>query len=513
MRVTVMGLGRFGGGVGVTRFLCDRGADVLVTDQEPADKLEKSIAQLQDLIDAGRVALRLGEHNVSDFTTCDLVVVNPAVKPGNRFVRAAEAAGIEVTTEMRLLVERLPNRLRTIGVTGSAGKSTVTAMIGHVLNKVFGDLGVGDSDLVHGNQSPKSQPPNPNSPKVWVGGNIGGSLLPHIDEIGEDDWVVLELSSFMLERLKADDYFPGWSPHIAVITNISPNHLDWHGSMEAYVAAKQVIGQYQHEGDWFIHGPGVENTQLSNARVWPVDKDTKAIEAMGLSIVGAHNQLNACTAAWTVYHATGMTYLLCVKEIAVFPGLPHRLQLVAERDGVRYFNDSKCTTPEAAKLAIEAFAEEEKGVGRHFSVDDRRSIEGLSEKNDSRPLFLHLVLGGYDKGSDLASLAELAAGTCKAVYTIGQTGDAIAGLCEGARPAEAGRPESCGGVSWPAESAEVVRCGDLETAVAEISKRVRPGDVVLLSPACASWGQFENYEQRGERFIELVNQSIDEPRP
>lgn len=489
-RVTVMGLGRFGGGVGVTRFLCERGADVLVTDREPADKLEKSVAQLQDLIDAGRVELRLGEHNVSDFTTCDLVVVNPAVKPGNRFVRAAEAAGIEVTTQMRLLVQRLPNRLRTIGVTGSAGKSTVTAMIGHVLGKVMADGGWRMADgkpaVTPDSDHPPSAIPHPPSPKVWVGGNIGGSLLPRIDEIGEEDWVVLELSSFMLERLKKDAHFPGWSPHIAVITNISPNHLDWHGSMADYVAAKQVIGQYQHEGDWFVHGPGVENKQLSNARVWPVVKDTEAIEAMRLSVVGEHNQLNACTAAWAVYHASGMTYLLCIKELADFFGLPHRLQLVAEHDGVRYFNDSKCTTPEAARLAIEAFAEE----------------------NGDSPHFIHLILGGYDKGSDFKPLAELASRSCKAVYTIGQTGDAIAGVCEDAQPAETGRPASCGGVNWPAESAEVLRCGDLDTAVTAIGQRVKPGDVVLLSPACASWGQFENYEQRGERFIELVKASI-----
>ncbi|MEM6259079.1 MAG: Mur ligase family protein, partial [Planctomycetota bacterium] len=227
-QATVMGLGRFGGGVGVTRFLVDRGADVLVTDLDDAGKLAKSIAQIQDLIDAGRVTLRLGEHNVSDFTTCDLVVVNPAVKPGNRFVRAAEAAGIEVTTEMRLLVQRLPNRLKTIGVTGSAGKSTVTAMIGHVLKKV-----------------PEI--------KAWVGGNIGVSLLPSLDEIGEDDWVVLELSSFMLEKLgwvgpSGFGYtWQSWSPHIAVVTNISPNHIDWHGGFEQYVLAKWQITVFQDE--------------------------------------------------------------------------------------------------------------------------------------------------------------------------------------------------------------------------------------------------------------------------
>lgn len=486
-QVTVMGLGRFGGGVGVTRFLVDRGADVLVTDQETADKLTKSIEKIQDLIDAGSVELRLGEHNVSDFTTCDLIVVNPAVKPGNRFVRAAEAAGIEVTTEMRLFVQRLPNRLRTIGVTGSAGKSTVTAMIGHVLCKV---LGVGDSELGHGRQTPKSQPPNPKSSKVWVGGNIGGSLLPHLDEIGEDDWIVLELSSFMLERLKADAHFPGWSPHIAVITNISPNHLDWHGSMEEYVAAKRVIVDHQQEksGDAVFGGAGTHETfEPPHGNHWLEDNEGIFLMSpeLDLLVPGKHNQVNARLVGLAVQEATGYEESVLWDLLLDFPGLPHRLQLVAERDGVRYFNDSKCTTPEAAMLAIQAFTE---------------------EKGDS-PRFVHLILGGKDKGSDMKPLAGLAAQKCKAVYTVGALGETIAGLVDtAAEAASAGaeRPDSCGGVSWPAETAEVVRCGDLETAVAAIRDRVKPGDVVLLSPACASWDQFENYEQRGERFIELV---------
>ena len=161
-RVTVMGLGRFGGGVGVTRFLAERGADVLVTDMLAADELAASVAQLAD---CPGVTFRLGEHNVSDFTTCDLLVVNPAVKPGNRFVRAAEAAGVEITSEIRLLVKHLPDRLRTIGVTGSAGKSTVTAMIGHVLERE------GEAPT-----EPRVAADAP-CPRVWVGGNIGGSLL------------------------------------------------------------------------------------------------------------------------------------------------------------------------------------------------------------------------------------------------------------------------------------------------------------------------------------------------
>lgn len=483
-RVVVMGLGRFGGGVGVTRFLVDRGAEVLVTDQDPADKLGKSLSQIQDVIDTGQVELRLGEHNVSDFTTCDLVVVNPAVKPGNRFVRAAEAAGIEVTTEMRLLVQRLPNRLRTIGVTGSAGKSTVTAMIGHVLGKV---LGGGGSGLGQGQQTPKHQRPKPNAPKVWVGGNIGGSLLPHLGEIGEDDWVVLELSSFMLERLKQDAHFPGWSPHIAVITNISPNHLDWHGSMEAYIQAKQVILEYRDAACGFpLLGAGVHEQLLFPTEVkryLPIG--SHGVVHVPLPVPGEHNQENARKAISAAVKATHRDPLELENLLADFPGLPHRLQLVVERDGVRYFNDSKCTTPEAAMLAIEAFWDSEEKPG------------------------IHLILGGKDKGSDMQSLAGLASEKCKAVYTIGALGDTIAGLLDTAAEsvsgeAAAARPDSCGGVSWPPATAEVVRCGDLDQAVAAIQQRVRPGDVVLLSPACASWDQFENYEQRGERFIELV---------
>lgn len=484
-QITVMGLGRFGGGVGVTRFFVDRGADVLVTDQEPADKLINSVEQIQDLVDAGSVELRLGEHNVSDFTTCDLVVVNPAVKPGNRFVRAAAAAGIEVTTEMRLLVQRLPNRLRTIGVTGSAGKSTVTAMIGHVLGKIP-------------------------SIKAWVGGNIGVSLLPVIDQIGNDDWVVLELSSFMLERLKQDAHFPGWSPHIAVITNISPNHLDWHGAMEDYVSAKGVIIRYQKDNDRAITTDGswydlaLQNSWVNEGVTdFNVAPSVHSEPSNPISpLPGIHNRRNeeaakmACCLAIVGYQQdqtpSDLTEEqkkmvdLIYQSFADFPGLPHRLQLVVERDGVRYFNDSKCTTPEAAMLAIEAFAED-------------------GETPDQLP-GIHLILGGKDKGSDMKPLAGLASEKCKGVYMIGALGETIAGLVESAasHPAEAERPDTCGGVSWPAATAEVVRCGDLDSAVAAIKQRVQPGDVVLLSPACASWDQFENYEQRGERFIELV---------
>lgn len=453
-RVTVMGLGRFGGGVGVARYLVKQGADVLVTDQLDADKLKDSLAQLDGL----PIEYRLGEHNVSDFTTCDLVVANPAVKPDNRFLRSAQAAGIPITSEIRLLVAALPNRLRTIGVTGTAGKSTTTAMIGHILNKAFPKP-----------SAPSGDQSTATAPNVWVGGNLGGSLLDHLDEIGPDDWVVLELSSFMLHGLREDKHFRGWSPHIAVVTNLGENHLDWHGNLTTYIQDKQVILDYQDKKqDAVVFGPKMAD--LMTARVDCLrqreDDELRLLKSLKLLLPGSHNQINAVIAL-DVSGLAGVDRKIGEDCLADFPGLPHRLQFVAEHNGVRYFNDSKCTTPEAAGLAIKSFD------------------EGT----------VHIILGGYDKGSDLKPLAGLAAQRCAGIYTVGDTGPAIQA------EAEAATSRGARGAG-----AKVVACGGLDTAVREAVGRAQPGHVVLLSPGCASWDQFDNYEQRGERFIELVRE-------
>ncbi|MEM9419409.1 MAG: UDP-N-acetylmuramoyl-L-alanine--D-glutamate ligase [Planctomycetota bacterium] len=497
-QITVMGLGRFGGGVGVTRFLAERGADVLVTDTLPADELKDSVAQLADLEASGAVRYRLGEHNVSDFTTCDLVVVNPAVKPDNRFVRATRAADIPITSEIRLLVKHLPNRLRTIGVTGSAGKSTTTAMIAHILRKVLGQDGetpCGDwGELTPRRQGAKTPSRSLESPGVWMGGNIGGSLLPFVESIRDDDWVVLELSSFMLEGLREDE----WSPHIAVITNISPNHLDWHGSMENYVAAKQTIIRFQQVPDP-ASGRGnplndlcVVPEQYRNLVFdWIIDSGPRLTLVAGtlsqdLAIPGDHNRINASLAlavASRAIRSEASGHATRLEIINSFSGLPHRLEYVGEFGQVIAYNDSKSTTPEAAKLAIEAF-----DAGQ-----------------------VRIILGGYDKGSDFSELATLAAERCAGVYTIGAMGDVIADRVEAAagEAATSGRPETCGGVAWPEPGVTVERCGTLDVAVARAMRDAKAsggGEVLVLSPGCASWDQFANYEERGARFIELVKQ-------
>lgn len=486
-RVTVMGLGRFGGGVGVTRWLAAHGAEVLVTDLDPAEKLEASLAQVRGLVDAGAVTLRLGEHNVADFTGADLVVANPAVpRPwDNRFLRAATAAGVPITTEIRLLTERLPARECVIGVTGSAGKSTTTAMIAHALRI---------QTAAHDETRPSGSVA---SHSVFLGGNLGGSMLADLGRITPRDWVVLELSSAMLHWLGPGEgapgesraaEFPGFSPGIAVVTNLSPNHIDWHGSLEHYRASKQRIVRGQRAGDryaCFAGEPGAERVEtwasLTPAVIDVVtQREADALPAR-LAIPGGHNRRNAALAIAAVRAAMGAEFdeAAAMKALASFTGLPHRLSLAAEVPSridprgapVRCFNDSKSTTPESALLAVRAFEEDpEVGAAR-----------------------VHLIAGGYDKGSDLSPLGRLA-GRLAGLYTLGATGQTIAA----AAPPEA------------VQAGRVHVCGTLERCVEAALARAKPGDVLLLSPGCASWDQFTNFEERGDEFVRLARKSMQD---
>jgi len=458
-RVTVMGLGRFGGGVGVTRWLARNGARVIVTDKAPAVTLRDSVDRIAGL----ELELRLGEHVERDFRHTDLVVVSPAVPDSSPFLQAARAAGVPITTEINLFVERCP--ARCIGVTGSVGKSTITAMIGHILE------GAGAAR------------------RVWVGGNVGCSLLEDLPAIGTDDLVVLELSSFQLARTPA----VRWSPHIAVITNLSPNHLDWHGTFDAYVAAKLEIVRFQDRArDTVILGECDELWRRYAAAfgdtggVWRcgLDGEVPAASKVGgggesgpgpgeqpagsaahptalrwpglrLAVPGRHNRQNAA-AALTVAHLLGVSDEEAAATLESFAGLPHRLQRVAVRDGITYYNDSKATTPEAAVTAMNAI---------------------------DAPLLV--ILGGYDKGSDLTAAAVTAARRARFAACIGQTGPALRAAIRAA-----------GG------SAELF--ATLADAFGACRARARPGDAILLAPACASWDMYVDYRQRGDEFTRLA---------
>lgn len=436
--VTVMGLGRFGGGVGVTRWLASQGARVIVTDLEPQERLATAVEELRPLVDSGRVTLRLGGHRIEDFTGCDVVIANPAVPApwNNPFLNAARSAGVSITTEIAEAVKRIPNQRRTIAITGSNGKSTTSAMIHHILRSA-------------GYES-------------HFGGNIGGSLVGELSSASRDSWVVLELSSFMLHWLSGtgSPATDAWHPHVAVVTNFAPNHLDWHGDLDHYRRSKQAI---------LPQTPGSVAVLGETARSWETAPAVRRIEMPdepaidGLMVPGIHNRRNAAMAVATVLAAgTEIDEKAATKSVQTFAGLPHRLQLVAMKPdasgSVRFYNDSKSTTPEATLLAVAAFPDSNQ---------------------------IHLIAGGYDKHADLTPIASLAP-RLAGLYTIGATGPAIAAAAGG----------------------RATECGTLAAALDRIQPRLRPGNVVLLSPGCASWDQFTNYEARGELFATIVRREV-----
>jgi UDP-N-acetylmuramoylalanine--D-glutamate ligase len=348
----------------------------------------------------------------------------------------------------------LHHRGPVIGVTGTSGKSTTTALI-HAMLQASGR-------------------------RSWLGGNIGRSLLPVLDEIGPDDRVVLELSSFQLADLDALRR----SPRIAVVTNFCANHLDRHASLDEYRAAKQTILRWQTAGDVAIlngDDPDVSSWVTQGRRI-TFGADATAVDASVVvdaitvrgdgefrlsrdrreTLPGRHNDLNIAAAALAA-HVAGAAAPGIAQGLRDFPGLPHRLEFVGERAGRRFYNDSKATTPEAAIAALAAF--------------------------DAERAPIVLLAGGHDKGVDLTSFAAAIAARAKAVALMGATADVLADAV--ARHAPPVVPRLHCAVSF--EDA-------FEWSVAQSS----PGDVVLLSPGCASYGWFENYEERGRRFAELA---------
>lgn len=426
-RVTVYGLGHFGGGIAVCRWLVERGAVVTAVDRQPAEKLAGSIQQLQGL----DITFHLGSEDEQDFTQADLVVASPAIAPVNEMLAAARAANVPITTEIKLFVERCPAPIAA--VTGTKGKSTTTEMLGRMLRCRY---------------------------TTWVGGNIGKSLLADLPKIKADHIVVLELSSYMLEHLRTLQ----WSPHVAVITMIAPDHLEWHGSFDDYLRAKRTIVEFQTEDDFVLAS---ENSPAA-VQIASASKGRRLLfgtigrRALALQIAGEHNQLNA-QAALAAAKVLGVSWDQAQAAVRDFTGLPHRLQIVAERDGVRWCNDSIATIPEAAVVALESFE-----AGRVLQI-----------------------VGGSDKHLDMTPLCRALADRARVTLTIGQTGPALAAKVREMNP-----------------QATVIEAGDLPTAAAHARQLATPGDVILLSPGCASYGQFTNFQERGEMFARLANETV-----
>ncbi len=362
-RVTVAGLGRFGGQIAVARWLAGQGAIVLVTDQAPPEKLRDSIAQLADV----PVQWRLGEHRQSDFTDCDAVAASPAISPDNPYLQAATAAGVAITTEICLFVQRCGAPI--IGVTGTKGKSTTTALLTRMLAT---------------------------NRRVFTGGNIGHSLLLDLPAIQPTDCVVLELSSFMLHYLG----LTGWHPRTGVITMLAEDHTQWHGTHDAYLQAKRQLLAHQTAEEFAVLNRDNELCRAAAASTcaqvcWFGGDDP----SWQLSIPGRHNQLNA-HAAYAAAAIYGISRDTAQQALGDFVGLPHRLQLVHQAGQMRFYNDSIATIPQAALAALHSFS-----PGRVIQV-----------------------LGGSDKHLPMDAMAREVAGRAKAALCIGATGPAIAKL-------------------------------------------------------------------------------------
>jgi UDP-N-acetylmuramoylalanine--D-glutamate ligase len=435
--VLVMGLGRFGGGVDVVKFACGKGAKVIVTDLAKPEALAESIKRLEGL----DVEYHLGSHTPADFEQADIVVINPAVSLDNKFVQIARKAGRRVTSQIELFFQLCPATI--IGITGANGKSTTTALTAHILRSRFGD-------------------------RVWLSGNIGNEpMLTIVDQIRPDDLVVLELSSFQIEQLAQSKQ----APQVAVLTNLTPNHLDRYGTFERYCKAKEPLFQYQKldesnpavsifNGEDKVGCEWFDRYKKDAGRLCiKFSPDGVPAGIRGIFGLPGLANLSNLAAALAVARHFGVTDEQITGCLPKFKALPHRLQLVTESRGVRWYNDSKATTPDSAIVALEAF---------------------------DNPI---IIAGGYDKHIPFDEFGQKIAQKAKAAILIGQTAQAIAKAIQ----------------AYPQSHAQVKRAKSLAEAVELANALAERGDVVILSPACASYDMFENYEQRGEQFIELVS--------
>jgi UDP-N-acetylmuramoylalanine--D-glutamate ligase len=445
-RVLVVGLAR--SGVAAARVALARGARVTVTDRRAATELGQAA---KDLGAAG-ARLALGGHDPADFTRADLVVVSPGVPLALPEIAAARRQGVPVLGEVELAARLLPP-VPVVAITGTNGKSTTTALTGALFEL---------------------------ERRTFTGGNLGTPLCELVLSGEEVDAVVLELSSFQLEGVSQ------LRPRVAAILNVTPDHLDRYASVDAYALAKARIFMNQGPGDHAVAnardpravalaggsrgevstfglGPAVaRGARAGDAGSFLLATGTGAAERFlvrSRALRGRHNLENAMAAALCA-RLLGVDGARVQAGLDAFKGLPHRLELVREKDGVEWVNDSKATNVDSTQVGLAAFP-----AGRPHVI---------------------LVLGGRGKRAPYAPLGPLFEGRVKALLTIGEDAPAI--------------ERELGAL------ASTERCGDLATAVRRAGDLARTGDVVLLSPACASYDQFRSYEDRGETFRRLVGE-------
>lgn len=462
--ITVVGLGREG--LAVTRVLAREGARITVSDTRDEAALAARLAALDGL----DVRLSLGGNRPAEALDCDLLVLSPGVDKRSPLVREALRRGIPISSETELFFERCPARIA--GITGSAGKTTTTTLAGEMLRRGLPDRA------------------------VFVGGNIGTPLLERVHEMTARDWAVLELSSFQLEWLRT-------SPHVAAVTNITPNHLDRHDTMEAYIAAKANIVAHQEPGAVAVLNGDEPNAAalaeqaggcvlyfslvgaaaLAGGDGAYLDGDlltlirtgqrTTLCRADEMCVPGRHNIANALAAA-AVAASCGVAAEDIGATIRGFRGVPHRQQLIDIINDVAFYDDSIATAPERTLAALAA-------------------LDG--------PLVL--LLGGRDKHLPWNDLAHAALRRCRGVVLFGE-----------AAPLIRRHLESALDETLPLNSAALLRrdavvdAPTMAAAVRSAAGLARPGDSVVLAPGCASYDMYRDFEARGDDFVREVGRLV-----
>lgn len=449
-KTVVVGLAKTG--VAVTRFLLERGASVLITDQKPANQLETGVKQLRELPGnlTSKLTTELGGHRTSSFTRADMIVLSPGVSLAQEQVKAAREAGVEVISEVELAYRHLQGKI--IGITGTNGKTTTTLLVGHILRH----LGY----------------------KTFVAGNIGEPLIDFVSLADNDSWLVTELSSFQLEAISR------FRCHIAILLNISPDHLDRHSSFEEYVEAKARIFMNQSLDDWAVVNAGDAHIQpiirhlVSNLVSKPIYFGTQSYQGNGflldkewisyrreeslvrmirradVPLLGNHNLENVM-AALGVCLIRSLDPHKVIEALRTFRPPKHRLEYCGKIGDIEVYDDSKATNLDACIRAVEAF---------------------------EKPVLL--ILGGRNKGLDFSQLRAPLEKRVRQILAIGESAQEIqAGL---------------------GEVIPVEPCESLQSAVAKGLERGKPSDVLLLAPACASFDMFEDYQHRGRVFQEEV---------
>ena len=440
--MVILGLARQG--VALARYLAEQGAEVVVSDRQTAASLAPQMASLAGL----PLEFVLGGHPDSLLDAADLLCLSGGVAADLPLARQARARGIQLSNDSQIFLEVVPADVTVIGITGSAGKTTTTTLVGRMCQTEF------------------------------VGGNIGRPLIGDLPRLHGGDVVVMELSSFQLEIMTR-------SPQVAAVLNVTPNHLDRHGSMAAYAEAKSHILRHQAPGGVVVlgrddpgamalaplalgqlhyfsaAGPVADGAFLDGDRLMlAIGGQAEAVATLAdIQLRGQHNVLNVL-AAIAISGAAGATPQAMRAGLLGFRGVAHRLELVRERNGVRWYNDSIATAPERVLAALRSFDE---------------------------PIVL--LLGGRDKNLPWEELAELVSRRVKAAVLFGDA----APLIEQALAA-AGVPAECR-----------PRFDGLAPAVTAAASLAKSGDVVLLSPGATGYDEFKDFAERGERFKQWVN--------